>query len=94
MSDAEQAMRALMRANEEQRLQIVALLAALEGVASWCEAYPAKVFPKDAADAAITACKQMDIPIDAMHGTWARHLLEGIGRDCRAAIAAAKGDAQ
>ncbi len=66
----------------------VGVVEALEKIASWCEAYPAQVFPKKSADHALDACKQAGIPVDAMHGTWARHLLSGIGRDARAALAA------
>lgn len=68
------------------RARVETLEAAVEGIANWCEAYPASVFPQANADAALASCKAAGIPTDAMHGTWARHLLAGIGRDARAAL--------
>ena len=68
------------------RAEVERLREALLRIANWCEAYPASVFPKANADAALEACKAAGIPVDAMHGTWARHLLDGIGRDARAAL--------
>jgi hypothetical protein len=69
------------------RAEVAALREALEGIANWCEAYPPTVFTQESADRALAACKAHSIPVDAMHGTWARHLMAGIGRDARAALA-------
>lgn len=68
------------------RARVETMEAALHGIANWCEAYPASVFPQASADAALASCKAVGIPVDAMHGTWARHLMEGVRRDARAAL--------
>lgn len=73
MSDAEQAMLALMRANEEQRLRIVALLTALD---------EAEEYFYNRADA--------DCDQDGFIPNKEMQMLSVV----RAAIAAAKGDAQ
>lgn len=68
--------------------EVERLREALQKIADWCGAYPIEMFPQDAADHALDACKRAGIPVGAMHASWARHLLGGIGRDARAALAA------
>ena len=55
------------------------LRSALMGIANWCEAYPDTVFTEEASASALAACKAAGIPTGAMHGTWGRRLLAGIG---------------
>ncbi len=62
------------------------LRTALEGIRNWCDAYPVQAFPPEAAGAALKACEAAGILVDAMHGTWAQHLLAGIGQKARAAL--------
>jgi hypothetical protein len=45
-----------------------------------CDAYPATVFPEPDLDAARKALEAAGMSMDALHGTWARHLLTGIRR--------------
>jgi len=66
--------------------EVERLRSALDGIANWCEAYPVEVFPKEASDAALAACAAAGISVGAMHGTWAQHLLAGIGENARAAL--------
>lgn len=61
--------------DREQRLED-----ALNEVMHWANAYPAKVFPEPDLDKARQALEVVGITMEALHGTWARHLLEGVGR--------------
>ena len=74
--------------------EVARLRTALHGIANWCEAYPAAVFTLEAAEAALAACKAAGISVAEMHGTWAQHLLAGIGENARAALAREAPDAE
>ena len=67
------------------------LLAALERIANWCSAYPVETFSQERADATLALMKRHGLDPSALHASWARHLLEGIGGDARAAVAKAGG---
>ena len=53
---------------------------ALHSILDWAEAYPETVFVKPDLDRANSVLAMAGISMDAMHGTWARHLLEGVRR--------------
>lgn len=57
---------------------------ALQAILDWCESYPAGVFP-EVDDATIAAARKAlgDPLITRLHGSWARHLLSGIGAIAR-----------
>lgn len=53
---------------------------ALAAIMQWCDAYPATVFPEPDLDAARKALETAGVSMDGLHGSWARHLLDGIRR--------------
>ncbi len=60
--------------NREQRLED-----ALNEILHWANAYPATVFPEPDLEKAREALAASGITMDALHGTWARDLLKGVG---------------
>ena len=63
----------------------------LERIAQWCTAYPITVFlplSNDEIRRAGEVLNAAGISMDALHGGWARHLLEGIGKEARTALSA------
>lgn len=67
------------------------LVEGLEGIANWCEAYSVEAFPEEAAESALRSMTVAGIDPGALHASWARHLLNGIGRDARALLAETNG---
>lgn len=64
----------------------------LQDIIQWCEAYPVDVFiepTKEKMAAAAKACEAVGLTFDALHASWARHILSGIERKARAALGAA-----
>ena len=53
---------------------------ALHRIRQWCRAYPEAVFSEPDFDKAKAALESAGVSMDALHGTWARHLLKGIGK--------------
>lgn len=60
--------------DREQRLED-----ALNEIMHWANAYPASVFPEPDLEKAREALATVGITMDALHGTWGRHLLKGVG---------------
>lgn len=52
---------------------------ALFEIQHWANAYPEKVFPEPDFEKAAAALEAVGITMDALHGTWARHLLREVG---------------
>ncbi len=54
---------------------------ALQEIADWCGAYPVTVFTKPdfVLMREVLTENEMPTALDAAHGTWARHLLDGVG---------------
>lgn len=57
-----------------------ALRDALHQIKQWADAYPVEVFNEPDFAKANTALKAAGISMDAMHGTWARHLLGSVSK--------------
>lgn len=60
---------------------------ALYRIVQWCRAYPETVFSEPDFDKARTALESAGVSMDALHGTWARHLLKGIDKIASEALA-------
>jgi hypothetical protein len=52
---------------------------ALNEIMHWALAYPVTVFPEPDMEKARVALEPTGITMDALYGTWARHLLKGVG---------------
>jgi hypothetical protein len=59
---------------------------ALNLVLGWSEAYPVDVFPQQDLTLAEKVLKKAGISMSAMHGNWARHLIENLGKIADAAL--------
>ena len=51
---------------------------ALREIIVWASAYPSAVFPEPDFDKARAALEAAGISMDALHGSWARHLMKGV----------------
>lgn len=51
---------------------------ALRRVSEWAAAYPADVFPEVDLEKAKAALEAAGIDYSALHGTWARHIMNGV----------------
>lgn len=60
--------------DREQRLED-----ALNEILHWANAYPKTVFIEPDFEKVERALKAVGISMSALHGSWARHLLEGVG---------------
>ena len=56
---------------------------ALRSILAWAEAYPLAAFPEPDLHKARVALENAGIDMGALHGTWARHLLDGMARYAR-----------
>jgi hypothetical protein len=56
---------------------------ALRSILAWAEAYPLAVFPEPDLHKAEEALEAAGISMGALHGTWGRHLLNGMARYAR-----------
>ncbi len=56
---------------------------ALQRIADWADAYPLEQFPEQDLKKADQILKQHGISMSAMHGQWARNIVEGIGKIAR-----------
>ena len=62
--------------------RIEELEATLTRIKQWCDAYPVTIFPPLPDDELKRADKTLDnvgISMTRMHGTWGRHIVQGIG---------------
>jgi hypothetical protein len=69
--------------------RIHSLEGALREIKQWCEAYPAPVFipfTEEQIRHTGVLLKEYGIDIGALHGQWARRLLDGIGGIARKAL--------
>lgn len=57
----------------------------IEDLLGWT--YPKNIFIEPDLDAVRTVLDEAGISMDALHGTWARHLVEGIGEMAGEALA-------
>lgn len=63
-------------------IRIEELEATLGRIQQWCDAYPIGVFSKPSTEQMKLADKvlaDVGISMTGMHGTWGRHILQGIG---------------
>jgi hypothetical protein len=67
--------------------RIEALEAALEEIESWSRAYPLKIFPEPDWKKATELLKAGGITMDAVSAHCMRHVVEGVGKIARAALA-------
>lgn len=61
---------------------------ALEQIQQWAEAYPETAFTTPDFDKMREVLKAAGMPtaLDAAHGTWGRHIAEGVGKIARTAL--------
>lgn len=83
------------RANENVKYQIRlhyadALAEAMQEIKQWAEAYPKDVFPAPNLKLADRILKDAGISMTGMNGTFARHLMKGVGKIADAALTAFK----
>jgi len=74
------------REHREERLED-----ALLRIKQWAEAYPVTVFLPVTDDDLARAHRVLEaegISLAAIHGAWARHILNGIGEECAKALEA------
>lgn len=81
---------AITDALEAQQREIERKQDALSQIKQWCDAYPLKVFAEPDFEKAGAALATVGITLDALHGTWGRRLLEGVGKIATDALAAAQ----
>jgi hypothetical protein len=70
---------------EKAEAEAARLREALADIEAWTAAYPTDVFPP--VDLAAIRAQIGDGVFSRLHGEWARHLLSGIGKKARAALA-------
>lgn len=58
----------------------------LERIQTWCNAYPVDVFPEQDTARSDEVLRAAGISMSAMHGSWARRIVEGIGNIARVAL--------
>lgn len=72
-----------------QEIEIEELRMALIEIKQWTEAYPVTVFlpvSDDDLKVAAMVLKAAGISMDAIHASWARHILQGVGDICDKAL--------
>ena len=75
-------------AHEEFQAKADALADDMEKVKQWAEAYPEDVFPEPDLKLADRVLKDAGISMTGMNGTFARHLMKGVGEIAKAALTA------
>ena len=70
-----------------QEDRIEQLEAALYRIKQWADAYPLEVFPEPDMDLAATALKTFNITLDAVSASAMRHVVQGVGKIARDALA-------
>jgi hypothetical protein len=72
---------------EQQEDRIEQLEAALYRIKQWADAYPLEVFPEPDMVQAAIALKTFGITLDAVSASAMRHVVQGVGRIARLALA-------
>lgn len=67
----------VMQASDEWQA-IDGLTDRLDRIRNWCDAYPIEVFPDQDLEKANSVLAEAGISMSAMHGQWARHIMDGI----------------
>jgi len=83
------ALEAAWQERDELRARVVELEDTLEQIAQWAEAYPVTVFiPLTSGEMqwADSVLREAGISMGAMHASWARHIVDGIGGIARTGI--------
>lgn len=62
---------------------------ALRGIVQWSEAYPLDIFPEPDLKKAALALQAVGITLDAISAHCMRHVIDGVGRIAREALAKA-----
>lgn len=65
---------------DELEEQIEDLQGTIARIRAWCEAYPIDMFPDQDLKKADEVLKAAGISMSAMHGQWARHIMQGVAR--------------
>lgn len=69
---------AAIQAHEPEQLED--LQSTIARIRAWCEAYPINMFPDQDLKKADEVLKAAGISMSAMHGQWARHIMQGVAR--------------
>lgn len=77
----------LRNENERQAVEIDRLELALHSIESWSRAYPLSVFPEPDLKKAAAVLKANEMTLDAISAHCMRHVVEGVGKIARAALA-------
>lgn len=62
------------------------LEAALTEIQQWADAYPETIFREVDLKRAASVLGRAGISMDGLHGSWARHIMKGVGDICRTAL--------